>query len=74
MTTGVKLQAYADDMKLYCAYERANCVEARSALQVSIENMYKWASNCGIPLNLDKCAVMHIGSTDTPRTLLMGPV
>lgn len=68
----VKLQLYADDVKIYGVYDNKTRVEVRSSLQISIERMHLWASNSGIPLNAEKCTVMHFGDEDLPTYVVSG--
>lgn len=72
MTVRVRLSYKRDDIKLYCIYEQDKCMEAQSALQASIENLCNWTSNYGVPFDLNKCTVMHIGSSDTPMYTVNG--
>uniref|UniRef100_A0A0N4WGI2 Reverse transcriptase domain-containing protein n=1 Tax=Haemonchus placei TaxID=6290 RepID=A0A0N4WGI2_HAEPC len=58
----IHVQIYADDIKIYAAYEDASTSSAQQALRLSVERMNEWASSWDIPLNLNKCSVMHFGN------------
>ena len=46
---------YADDIKLY------NTTINAHILQNDLNKIYKWSEKWGIPLNSNKCVVMHVG-------------
>ncbi|VDL74547.1 unnamed protein product [Nippostrongylus brasiliensis] len=60
----VGVQIYADDVKIYGVYNSRNRESVQNALQTSIMKMNEWALEQKIPLNLKKCAVMHLGTLD----------
>ncbi|VDL64430.1 unnamed protein product [Nippostrongylus brasiliensis] len=60
----IGVQIYADDVKIYGVYNSRNSESVRTALQTSITKMNEWALEQKIPLNLKKCAVMHLGTID----------
>jgi ribonucleases P/MRP protein subunit RPP40 len=49
---------YADDTKLISRVESQNACEG---LQSDLDAVQKWTTDWKLPLNLDKCKVMHIG-------------
>lgn len=57
----VKVQLYADDIKVYGIYNHHNNTEIRYALSQSIKRMMEWASVWQIPVNISKSLVLHIG-------------
>ena len=58
----VKVQMYADDIKVYGVYGRENQTEIYRALTQSISNMLDWATVWEIPVNLAKTSVVHLGN------------
>lgn len=60
----VKVQIYADDIKIYGIYNNHNHSEIYQALSLSIIKMMKWAADWDIPVNLSKTCVFHIGSRE----------
>nr|CDJ94271.1 unnamed protein product [Haemonchus contortus] len=52
---------YADEIKIYAAYDNDRRQEVQSALRQSIVKMKEWAMTWGLTLNLNKCAVFHVG-------------
>ncbi|XGW08373.1 hypothetical protein V3C99_011027 [Haemonchus contortus] len=52
---------YADDIKIYGIYDDNSKAAVHQALTASISRMMDWAVVNGIPVNLTKTTVMHIG-------------
>lgn len=73
-SSNISIKLYADDVKIYGTYDFNDSTEVRSALQKSIENLYHWATMMGIPINLQKCAVMRMGSRETPLYDINGTI
>ncbi|EYC16215.1 hypothetical protein Y032_0034g2863 [Ancylostoma ceylanicum] len=66
----VKVQLYADDIKIYGMYTRENFLEVHSALSSSLEKMANWASTWNLPINFEKTFVLHLGDlTPTPYSV-----
>lgn len=59
----VKVQIFADDVKVYGIYNAETQTEVQQALSQSISNMMEWATAWDIPVNLSKTSVMHLGCT-----------
>lgn len=57
----VKTQIYADDIKLYASYSTLNHNEVQLALKHSVERLTEWAALWSLPVNLNKCFVLHLG-------------
>ena len=55
---------YADDCKIY-----ANPLTDHNSLQLDLHSVKKWCQNWLIPLNLDKCVLMHLGTNNPLLTL-----
>ena len=53
------LQLFADDCKLYSSVT-INCNSI--SLQQSVDNLANWANNWQLSININKCAVLRIGS------------
>jgi len=53
-----KISKFADDTKL-CA--KVNNEEEANTLRNDLERLYKWSEDWNMLLNVDKCAVMHMG-------------
>uniref|UniRef100_W6NRX8 RNA-directed DNA polymerase (Reverse transcriptase) domain containing protein n=1 Tax=Haemonchus contortus TaxID=6289 RepID=W6NRX8_HAECO len=58
----IHVQIYADDIKVYAAYDDTNSGIVQQALRLSMERVNEWASSWDIPLDLNKCLVMHFGN------------
>ena len=54
-----KKSFYADDTKLY-----ANPLEHYATLQNDINRISQWCSSWSLPLNIEKCVVLHIGKNN----------
>lgn len=50
---------FADDTKLY-----NNPLSSYSTLQEDLDRLVQWCSDWLLPLNVDKCSVLHIGKTN----------
>ncbi|EYC41325.1 hypothetical protein Y032_0573g156 [Ancylostoma ceylanicum] len=61
----VKVQIYADDIKIYSAYDDTNRTNVHSALSLAIQNLTAWTLHWGLPLNPNKCSLLHIGDCET---------
>ena len=62
---------FADDAKLFCPVSSTqNCDE----LQRDFDNVLKWSTIWQLPLNLDKCSVMHLGSKNAFHRYSAGDV
>lgn len=79
-STEIKVQLYADGIKVYGVYDKQTENEVHLALQRSLERMHLWASHSGIPINTEKSTVMHLGddkvlpiSLTTRRLHLVSP-
>ncbi|EYC13274.1 hypothetical protein Y032_0044g1073 [Ancylostoma ceylanicum] len=59
----VKIQIYADDIKIYGNYNEQSKDEVHSAVSESLRRMVDWANNHEIPINLNKSTVFHIGKS-----------
>lgn len=57
----VKVQIYADDIKIYGAYNDHNQEEVCQALSQSISIMMEWAAAWHLPVNISKSCVLHFG-------------
>ncbi|EYB81471.1 hypothetical protein Y032_0383g386 [Ancylostoma ceylanicum] len=57
----IRVQIYADDIKIYAPYDEASADSAHSALSRSIEAMLHWSQEHGLPVNLNKTAILHLG-------------
>ncbi|EYC18837.1 hypothetical protein Y032_0026g1394 [Ancylostoma ceylanicum] len=68
----VKIQMYADDIKVYGIYTPENCTEVRSALQASLANLEEWASTWDLTINLNKSSVLHLGFGETINYVVDG--
>ncbi|EYC28607.1 hypothetical protein Y032_0007g3312 [Ancylostoma ceylanicum] len=62
----IKVQMYADDIKIYSCYNERNRQEALLALSGSIEKMLAWSQAWDLPVNLSKSVIMHIGNGSSP--------
>lgn len=60
--TSIKVQLYADDIKLYGIYNSENRLEVSSALADSIRRMMEWSADWDLPVNLTKTFVVHLGN------------
>ena len=49
---------FADDLKIWC-----NASDS-SNLQVAINAVYSWSESWLLPINLSKCSVLHLGSSN----------
>ncbi|KAK6038767.1 reverse transcriptase [Cooperia oncophora] len=61
-SVNVKVQVYADDVKLYGIYDDKNRDDVCAALKQSVEKLNHWAASLDLAVNLNKCCVLHIGS------------
>ena len=52
---------YADDIKLYAAYDHANPLDIQLELSEALLKTTNWASTWDLKLNLSKCTVLHLG-------------
>ncbi|KAK6035759.1 hypothetical protein COOONC_26736, partial [Cooperia oncophora] len=57
----VKVQMYADDIKIYAAYDTTNKSEVQAAFRLSLAKMSEWAASWGLTINLNKCSLLHLG-------------
>lgn len=57
----IKLQIYADDIKMYGIYDQCNRVETCLALNNALNALQYWASELNLAINPEKCSVLHIG-------------
>lgn len=55
------VKIFADDTKLYT---RANDSVTREMLQGDIDSLLEWSARWQLPFNVEKCSVLHIGSTN----------
>jgi ribonuclease P/MRP protein subunit RPP40 len=53
---------YADDIKVY------NISNQSMALEQDLLAIHDWSCDCLLPLNSDKCGVLHIGNTNPKHT------
>ncbi|EYB81098.1 hypothetical protein Y032_0392g572 [Ancylostoma ceylanicum] len=70
----VKVQIYADDIKVFACYNSQNYSEIHDALSLSIKNMSLWAELYDIPLNLSKTLVFHVGKGDPMPYIVSGTI
>ncbi|KAK6048923.1 reverse transcriptase [Cooperia oncophora] len=63
----VKVQMYADDIKIYAAYDTTNKSEVQAAFRLSLAKMSEWAASWGLTINLNKCSLLHLGDNVSPR-------
>ncbi|EYC18154.1 hypothetical protein Y032_0028g1706 [Ancylostoma ceylanicum] len=70
----VRIQMYADDIKIYGSYTEQNKNEVHAALCESLRRMIDWANFHEIPLNLDKTTVFHIGKISAGKYMINGTV
>lgn len=68
----IRVQMYADDIKLYCAYTQDSSSEISSALRTSIARLVSWTSDHSIPLNLNKSMVLHLGGSNVTEYEING--
>ncbi|EYC28564.1 hypothetical protein Y032_0007g3290 [Ancylostoma ceylanicum] len=59
----VKIQIYSDDINIYGNYNEQSKDEVHSAVSESLRRMVDWANSHGIPINLNKSTVFHIGKS-----------
>lgn len=57
----IKVQLYADDIKVYGIYGMENKCEIHAALTESIRRLMEWTNFWSLPVNLSKTYVMHLG-------------
>ncbi|KAK6057105.1 hypothetical protein COOONC_05381 [Cooperia oncophora] len=61
---------YADDIKIYAAYDTTNKSEVQAAFRLSLAKMSEWAASWGLTINLNKCSLLHLGDNFSPREAL----
>ena len=63
-------QSYADDLKIFAPSVNSDF------LQRDVNEVVKWATHNSLTINLQKCAVIHLGSTNpnVPYTLGSSPI
>lgn len=49
--------AFADDLKAYC---RVDILDQSQALQATVNKVFSWSQEWGLPLSKDKCRVLHL--------------
>lgn len=64
MQTRSRHQTYADDNKIY-----ANPETQGAQLQEDLDNVALWSTTWMIPLNPDKCTVLHLGKKKIPQRI-----
>jgi hypothetical protein len=69
---GVTIRKYADDIKLFCAYENQNSIAAHAALQSSLDGILRWSEENSLPLNLRKCCTMYFGTNNESTAYSIG--
>jgi hypothetical protein len=57
-----KISKFADDTKLMTSSQRKESIED---LQKDVKKLEFWSEDWGMPFNVDKCSVMHIGNNNT---------
>ncbi|KAK6733717.1 hypothetical protein RB195_017463 [Necator americanus] len=68
----VKVQMYADDIKIYGIYDDENSHEVRAAPQTSLARMSDWASKWDLRINYDKSLAMNLGKGDVAEYSMTG--
>jgi hypothetical protein len=59
----VRIQAYADDIKLYISYPLASAHSMTSQLQTALDAIHSWTIVNQLSLSESKCTHLHIGSS-----------
>ncbi|MDE1816823.1 MAG: reverse transcriptase family protein, partial [Thaumarchaeota archaeon] len=63
----IRMYKFADDMKLCHIFDPKSATEdSRNHLQKCLNNLSQWCNENCLPLNLNKCSIVHFGSTN-PR-------
>jgi len=57
---------YADDTKILST--------VNSDLQNDLDRAFKWTEDCLLRFNINKCVVMHYGSSNTKRPLFINGI
>uniref|UniRef100_A0A7I4Z2B1 Reverse transcriptase domain-containing protein n=1 Tax=Haemonchus contortus TaxID=6289 RepID=A0A7I4Z2B1_HAECO len=57
----IKVQMYADDVKIYATYNKVNEEVVQLALKKPIMELNEWALNWELSVNLSKSSVFHLG-------------
>lgn len=70
----IRVQMFADDIKIYGIYDVNDCDAVRAALKASLLKLPQWASLYEIPINLDKCKLMHFGGGAPTRHEIGGHI
>ncbi|EYC16425.1 hypothetical protein Y032_0033g2652 [Ancylostoma ceylanicum] len=60
----IRIAAYADDIKIYAAYNALEKQEIRAKLRQSIEQMLSWAQTWRIKVNTSKSHVLMLGGNN----------
>ncbi|KAK6046951.1 hypothetical protein COOONC_15544 [Cooperia oncophora] len=60
----VKVQMYADDIKIYAAYDTTSKSEVQAAFSLSLGRV---GGIWGLTINLNKCSLLHFGDSFSPR-------
>ncbi|EYB92492.1 hypothetical protein Y032_0193g1395 [Ancylostoma ceylanicum] len=59
----MKIQMFADDIKIYLSYTENEQAIAHEAISRAINKMLCWSKEWELPLNLSKTVAMHFGAT-----------
>ena len=57
----IRVQMYADDIKLYALYGPSNQLKIHSALKLALLRIMDWSRMWELPINLNKSVVFHVG-------------
>jgi hypothetical protein len=58
-----------DDLKLF-----NNPITYRHVLQQDFEKIYKYSADWSLPLNLNKCVVLHLGKNNPHMSYIIGNI
>jgi hypothetical protein len=61
LTKGLVLKKFADDTKLYTIFNNTTSTESRLRLQTALNALESWCSRNFLPLNVQKCNIVHFG-------------
>jgi hypothetical protein len=61
--------SFADDLKLF-----NNPITYRHVLQQDLEKIYKYSVDWSLPLNLNKCVVLHLGKNNPHMSYIIGNI
>ena len=64
-----KIWKFADDTKLS---GRASLEEGSCSIETDLEEFTKWSEIWLMPLNIDKCKIMHLGKHNINKVRIIG--